>query len=62
MKTLEMNEKSRKNKGVTDKITPISVTNCPNVPNLISNECHEADRLLNGYIIWRLSNQNIHEF
>ena len=41
MKILEMNEKSWKIKGYTYKITPISVTNCPSVPNLTSDEYNE---------------------
>ena len=37
MKTEEMNEKMRKNKGRTFKITHISVVKCPIVPNLVLN-------------------------
>ena len=50
MKTLETNEISLKNQGGTYKVTHISFTYCPSVPNLISNEFRETGHLLNGII------------
>ena len=51
MKILEINEKSRKNQGGALKNNHISITNCPSVPNLISNECHDTGLSFNGVFV-----------
>ena len=61
MKILEMNEKVDNQERCTYKITPISVTNCPSVPNLTSNGCNETGLSYNGSIC-RLSYLHMHEF
>ena len=44
MKTIQMNEnKLKKSRGGTYKITPISLTNWPSITNLILNRSYEAD-------------------
>ena len=45
----EWKKTHRKIKEVTNKIAPISLTNCHHVLNLVSNEFYEISLLLVGY-------------
>ena len=54
MKTLEINEKSRKIKGYknnTHKITHILLDNCPRVPTLISISSNAKDLVRSEWIV-----------